>query len=476
MSIIEIAGISVVAGHWLVMVALATRVVLRKGEIGASLAWLTIIFFLPYGGAALYLLIGEIRGRRAERIREHRSNWVEQLNIKTGAHDDAIAEYLRPIQRQATHKAGFAAQAGNRVELLDGADAFFDQIIADIDNARESLALEFFIWDAQGRAADVNAAIVRAAKRGLRCRILVDSVGSRGFLRSSAVRKLRAHGVQVVESLQANVFRLIFRRLDLRNHRKIVVIDGRIGYVGSQNLVDPAHFKKDAGVGPWVDLMVRVSGPAVIALLAVLEEDWELEHLDQASPSIGLEVEEPGATVVQVVPSGPSFRPQAIRRLLLSVIYSARSSLVLSTPYFVPEESMLSALISARQQGVDVTLIVPRKVDSRLVRYASRSHYQAIIDEGIRIMHYDGGLLHSKTITVDDQLSVIGSVNLDMRSMLLNFEISVLIYDQGFCRSLRDLQASYMRRSEPLHPESWRARPLHDRVLEGFCRLLGPML
>ena len=238
MSIVEIAGVSFVAGHWLVMVALATRVILRKGEIGSSLAWLTIIFFLPYGGAALYLLIGEnrlgeIRGQRSERIREHRSEWVDELNATTGAGDDTIAEYLRPIKRQATYKAGFAAQSGNAIEILDGSDAFFDRLIADIDDARESLAFEFFIWDAQGRAADVNAAIARAAKRGLRCRVLLDSVGSRSFLASRAVRTLRAHGVHVVESLPANLFRLIFRRLDLRNHRKIAVIDGQIGYLGS---------------------------------------------------------------------------------------------------------------------------------------------------------------------------------------------------------------------------------------------------
>jgi cardiolipin synthase A/B len=275
------------------------------------------------------------------------------------------------------------------------------------------------------------------------------------------------------------LFRMLFVRMDLRNHRKIAVIDGEVGYTGSMNLVDPAHFKAGAGVGRWVDAMARLRGPAVEVLNGVFLEDWELET-DEGMAILETadihSVPEEGDTVVQVVPSGPGLNRASIHHLLLSLLYSAERELVLTTPYFVPDEAIMMALVSAARRGVAVTLNVPERLDSTLARFAGAACFNELLAAGVRIARYEPDLLHTKAITVDGQIAVIGSVNIDMRSLQLNFEISLFIYERAGAARIRALQESYLRESVELQPEAWRQRPVKHRIAEGVLRLFGPLL
>ena len=237
---------------------------------------------------------------------------------------------------------------------------------------------------------------------------------------------------------------MLFVRFDLRLHRKIVVIDGEVAYTGSLNLVDPRYFKQGAHVGQWVDAMVRLRGPAVEALAITFLEDWELETgegVDRLRETGDVHpLASRGRAVVQVVPSGPVVREESIQAVLLGAIYAARRELVMTTPYFVPDESLVMALITAALRGVEVTLVLPARVDSRLARLASQPHKGELLEAGVRIAEFQGGLMHTKSVTVDGELSLFGSLNLDPRSLILNFEITLSVYDRAFTASLRALQ------------------------------------
>jgi cardiolipin synthase A/B len=357
----------------------------------------------------------------------------------------------------------------------------FRSLIADIDAAQRSCQMVFYIWHMGGWADEVAQALLRAAARGVTCRVLVDAVGSRELPARDRWRP-RCVTAESESSPPCPVACSAprFVRFDLRMHRKIVVIDGELAYTGSLNLVDPRYFKQNSGVGQWVDAMVRVQGPAVEGLLGTFLGDWALESGEGVEQLTGTSDYHPlaecGPSVVQVAPSGPIESSDAILRSLLMAIYSARRELILTTPYFVPDESLVAALMSAAQRGVAVTLIVPGRVDSRLVRLASQAFKGDLLGAGVRVAMFHGGLLHTKSITVDGEFSFFGSLNLDPRSLYLNFEITLMVYDRGFTGTLRQLQRSYLDHCEYMDLEQWQSRSGWQRLKENTARLLGPLL
>jgi cardiolipin synthase len=269
---------------------------------------------------------------------------------------------------------------------------------------------------------------------------------------------------------------MLFRRPDLRLHRKIAVIDGAVGYTGSLNLADPLLFKQDAGVGQWVDALARVEGPAVENLHGVFREDWQLETGETIEADSRAAPPAAGTAVIQVLPTGPDGHVEAIEQVILMALYGARRELVLTTPYFVPSEPLQLALLSAAERGVQVTLIVPARVDSRLVHFASRAYQKDLLTAGVRVALFRRGLLHTKSVTVDDQLSLFGSLNLDPRSLRLNFEITLVVHDAEFTRSLRALQQSYLADSDHLTLAACAARSAVECLKEDSARLVGPIL
>ncbi len=471
--------------HICIVVAVALRVIMKRHSTGVSLAWIILAIVLPYAGAVLYLLMGERtlgrkRAKRTEALLQSLQQWLDRMPSLApfaGEHEPVVWSKLR---RFVEGSARLPALNGNELQLFEGADATLRAIIDAIERARATCDMEFYIWHPGGLADEVAQALVRAEARGVRCRVLLDSVGSGPFLRSRLTKRLREGGVEVVEALPVGFLRSLFVRVDLRLHRKIVVIDGGIAFTGSLNMVDPRFFKQDAGVGEWVDAMVRVTGPAVKLLELVFVWDWLIETgetLDSLIPVDESDLPAPaGHAVAQVLPSGPGYEGDTIFQLLLTAIYAARRELIMTTPYFVPDEAMIGALQAAARRGVAVTLIVPERVDSVLVRYASRAYNDDLLSAGVRILRFRGGLLHTKSVVIDGETTLFGTVNLDIRSLRLNFEVTMIAYDVVFGNAVRDLQLRYAAQSEPIDLQRWRQRRHFTRFLENAAQLVSPLL
>lgn len=473
------------AAYFALQLLLTIRIIMRRRSVGESLSWILVIFVIPVFGMLAYLMLGELRlgSRRGKRFAElfpPIRSWLEEITRRKPVAWDELGVECEPLARLAQQTLGLPAQAGNDLELIGQWQEVFRRIIKDINDAQHSCNLEFYIWHLGGDADLVADAVMRAQQRGVTCRVLVDAMGSHKFLRSATAKKMVEAGVRLHPALPGGLLRLPFVRVDLRMHRKIVVIDGKIAYTGSLNLVDPRFFKKDAGVGQWVDAMVRVRGPAVEALAATFFADWYVETeatMDElrGSGAVVPQANE-GECAVQVLPSGPAFRTEAIEDVLLMAVYAARRELILTTPYFVPSESLRIALTSAARRGVKVILVVPAKVDSLLVRYASQAFKSDLLRVGIRVANFKGGLLHTKSVTVDNEISLFGSLNLDPRSMRLNFEISLAIYNREFAGRLRNLQQQYIDQSELMDLGTWQERPGSQKFAENCARMFSPLL
>jgi cardiolipin synthase len=469
----------------LIRIGLSVRVIMRRLPVGISLAWLAIILVFPFAGAVLYLLIGEYRlgpgrNRRAEQYRKaHHAESV--VGLESERFDTAtLGGESGALARLAESTFGSTTLAGNHLQMLKDSDAAFPQLIADIDHAKRNICLEFYIWSNGGRADDLGAALIRAARRGVACRVLVDAFGSKAFLKSARSKELRENGCKVQAALPSGPLQLLLVRPDLRMHRKIAVIDGAIGYTGSMNVADPLLFKRNLGIGPWVDAMVRVHGPIVRVLAEIFREDWFLESgelLEPASP-VAEAPNSPGPSnaAIQALASGPGLQVEAIEQVLLMALYGARKEAVLTTPYFVPSESLLTALLSAVGRGVEVILIVPERVDSRLVQFASRAFQIDMLNAGLRVALYQGGMLHTKSVTIDGNLSLFGSLNLDPRSLRLDLEITLAVYDREFAAAVRALQQFYIDGSRMLDLATVQARSPFERFAENTARLVGPIL
>lgn len=482
---ISLISFLIMAAHLSIIIGLSIRVVMRRRPVGVSLSWLILIIILPFAGAILYFFIGEQRlGRqRAERARAllgPYEAWLHSFPSDTLVDWSTLTPTCQPINRLAESIMGIPAKYGNKLDLLDEAESVLRSIITDIDRAQHTCHLEFYIWNEGGTADEVCEALIRAAKRDVICRILIDAVGSAKFLKSGLARRLQENGIELVAALPVGLFRMVFTRLDLRIHRKIVIIDGEVAYTGSLNLVDPRYFKQEEDIGQWVDAMVRLEGPSVQSLGAIFLWDWEvetgqgIETLKDTSDLKALPLV--GKASVQVVPSGPEAGNNPIHQLLLTSVYAARRELIITTPYFVPDESLHTALQSASRRGVDVTIILPEKVDSLLVRYASRSYFDDMLVSGVRILNFRGGLLHTKSITIDGEVALFGTVNLDMRSFWLNFEVTLFVYDAVFVTQLRKLQQNYIEASQSIDSQLWHTRSPANRLVENAAQLLAPLL
>jgi cardiolipin synthase len=469
------------AVYILLAVAVTLRIFFHRSSRGTALAWLLLVILVPAVGALMYLLIGERRlgktwMQRAINLQPQVVRWARGIPATDVVASASLSAAAESISRLATGLTGLPVMAGHRLRLLADSEAVIRSLLADINAARRSVHLEFYIWSPGGFVEDLVNALIDAAQRGVSCRALMDSLGSRPFFRSAAIERLREAGVEVVEILPVNPLRALFVRLDLRDHRKIAVIDRGVAYTGSMNIADPRFFKQDAGVGEWVDAMVRIEGPAAWALEAVSLSLTALQTGHDFAPPEPPILSLTDNCRVQIFPSGPQTSTRHIEELLLTAIYSARREIVLTTPYFVPSETLFTALRSAATRGVAVTLIVPERIDSRLVRYASDAYNDDLLAAGITLLRFRDGLLHTKSMVIDEQITIFGTVNLDLRSFELNFEVSLIAYDQRFSAEVRELQRQYEARSQALQLEQWRARPLWRRLLENAIQVMSPLL
>jgi cardiolipin synthase len=448
----------------------------RQRNAAASRTWLLFIFLLPWPGLLFYGLVGRIylpkyRLERQKRASEKIRIVQEQMLAARGPRP-SLSPNIAPLASLATKLGDFEPVGGNEVELLTDYAASIDRLVADIDAATHHVHLLYYIYDDDATGRRVADALERAVKRKVSCRVLMDAVGSKRALRRLAWL-MRAKGIEVTALLQVGLFRRNAARFDLRNHRKIAVIDGKIGYTGSQN-INNGEFVPGF---PNEEMVVRLTGPVVWQLQAVFMADRSIET--DALPDddrFFSEADAVGRAVAQIVPSGPGYHQENGQELLINLLYSARERVVFITPYFVPDEPFLAAVKSAAQRGVAVHLVVSAHANQRLTQLAQRSYYDELLQAGVIVHLYQPHFLHAKYVTIDSDIAVVGSANIDIRSFALNAEIEIVFYDAKVVAQLRQIQDLYFANSQMLDSEDWNRRPLATRTLQGVARLADSFL
>ncbi|XOD70174.1 MAG: cardiolipin synthase [Sodalis sp. (in: enterobacteria)] len=472
-------------GYWFLIAGVTLRVMMKRRAVPSAMAWLLIIYIIPLVGIITYLLFGELNlgKRRAERSKAlwpSTAKWIEEIKGCKSIFSSENSEVARPLFQLCEHRQGMGGLKGNQIQLLARSNDALRVLIHDIGLAQNNIEIVFYIWQVGGLVDQVAEALMAAARRGVRCRLMLDSAGGVDFFRSSYPTHMHAAGVHVVEALHVSVFRAFLRRMDLRQHRKMVIIDNDIAYTGSMNMVDPRFFKQDAGVGQWIDIMVRMDGPVVYAMGIIFSCDWEIETGERVLPPLpdinSISIKPASGHTIQVIASGPGFPEGVIHQVLLTSIYAARKQLVMTTPYFVPSDDLLHAICTAAQRGVQVHIIVPLHNDSMLVDWASRAFFSELLEAGVLIHQFEGGLLHTKSVLVDGQLSLLGTVNLDMRSLWLNFEITLIIDGDDFGSNLARVQENYIAHSRIIKAIVWSKRPYWQRIVERLFYFFSPLL
>lgn len=480
-------SLTLIIGAWLIRIVMLIVVVSRKTSVSTCLAWLAIIYFQPWIGLTLYLLIGENRlgHSRARLHARHAQHLAAAMRRVSFLQPHIIRPTLDDQQQYVAYVAenlgGLPIVGSNHVDLIADSDALVDRLVADIDAAQHHVHLLYYIFMGDAVGQRVGQALERASARGVTCRVLVDAVGSRQMFRQIR-RSWRPRGerITVVPALRANLLRRRFARLDLRNHRKLAIIDGHTAYTGSQNIVRPDYgFPPHRRIGPWRDISARITGPAVAQFQAVFVEDWDFatNHTLEAEVALFPEpLADGGSVALQAVPSGPNFPTLVLQDVVVQAIHAARRRVIITTPYFVPDDALLAAMRLACMRGVKVELVVPRRTNHPITDIAGRFYFAQLLEAGVHIHLHDNGLLHAKTLTIDDRMAMLGSANFDVRSFHLNFELNTLLYDANIVAELRTLQRHYIQESQELTHDAWEGRSDWSRLGENLAKLLSPLL
>lgn len=462
---------------------LAIIIVPRNRRPTAAMAWLLAIYFIPIIGVLLFLLIGNPRLPRKRRKKQ------QQINdyIRTTSHGLDLGT-LRPdpplwfaqLVRLNRNLGAMPLSGENAARLISGYQESIDEMAAAIRQAATYVHVEFYILQCDETTAGFFDALEDAVKRGVVVRVLLDHWANRGKpFYAETCRRLDAMGASWKLMLPVQPLRGKYQRPDLRNHRKLLVVDGHIGFMGSQNVTDSTYnLRKNIKRGlHWVDMMARVEGPVVASVNAVFLSDWYSET-DEIVEGIELFQVHTGSGDLdcQVIPSGPGFEFQNNLKLFMTLLFAAREKIIIVSPYFVPDEGLLLAIQTACQRGVHVELFVSEEGDQAMVYHAQRSYYEELLRGGVKIWMYKKPfILHSKSMSIDDEVAVIGSSNMDMRSFGLNLEISLLVRGEDFVSQLRAVEDEYRALSRELTLDEWQQQPLRSTVLDNLARLTSAL-
>ena len=480
----ELAALSIIVIDWIIRLA-AIFVVPRNRKPNSAIAWLMLLFIAPIPGLLAFLLIGNPKLPVGRRNAQATLDQVITRVMKTiDRHDGSrnLVDTTPPDKyRNQAHMnqalAHLPVSAGNLVEIIAEYDTVFEQMIKDVDGAKHFIHVEYFIACLDDATEPFFAALARAVSRGVTVRFLYDDISTRRYPGYRAMlRRLNADGVKAVAMLPLRLPGQGYVRPDLRNHRKIVVIDGHAGYTGSQNLIRRNYHRKDDLY--YDEVVVRVQGAAALQLAAVFITDWHAETgelLDSRQAEM-IEIKRYGDSQVQILPSGPGYEDENNLKLFTSLFYAAEKSVTIVNPYFVPDDALSMAIVSAARRGIKVTLINSEAMDQWMVGHAQRSFYEEMLRAGVDIHLYKAPiLLHSKFMLVDDDLAIVGSSNMDIRSFWLDLEVTLIAYDQGVVRKLRRVEKAYLARSKQLHLASWRKRPARKVLLDNIARLTSAL-
>lgn len=468
-----------IMSEWAIRIIMTVVIPFRRSA-DAARSWLLLVFFLPWPALFLYLFIGrptlpEWRKKRFKELPEvmslssaHITKIVEAAEIPNMKEDQQLLDAAKFIQNSSL----LPIVGNSSVELIDQYQEVTDRLIYDIDQAKQHVHLLYYIFADDETGHQVMDALIRAAQRRVICRVLIDAIGSRKWFQA-VKEKLTPHGISVQEAFPVSFFKRKSARADLRNHCKIAVIDSSIAYVGSQNIIN-------ADFAPGIknkELVTRLGGPVTLELQTLFIMNWFLETKEKLSAEqLLVPTKKTGNVICQVLPSGPDYDQFGIEHLLVAMLYAARKRVVITTPYFVPSDSLITAMQIAVMRGVEVHLVVSDVTDHKLVKWAQCSYYEEMLRIGVQIHCYKKDLLHAKHFSIDDRVAVIGSSNVDLRSFILNSEVMVVYFDKEVVQELYKIQTGYFENSYILNEESWQNRPLHNKICENLARMVGAVL
>ncbi|WP_166985780.1 cardiolipin synthase [Canibacter zhoujuaniae] len=466
---------------------LALFIVPRNRRPSSGTAWLLFIFALPIPGALLFAVIGS---RRLPAIRRARHDFIHE-KLQAAITDAAVASFPLPPEprseglenavRIGRALGAFPMLGGNKASLHYDYKESIQQMADAIDLAQSHVNVEFYILVSDSTTEPVFSALRRATARGVKVRVLIDHVAAimnPGMLRTR--RQLHEIGAELYYMLPLRPWRLQYQRPDLRNHRKLLTVDGCIGFMGSQNLIDSSYNKlKNRWRGlHWKDLMVRVEGPTVLALDMMFLKDWYAESgelLDFATDEFPV-VHQESRLETQLLPSGPGYATENNLQVFVALLYTARRRISITSPYFVPDGALMAAIKAATARGVEVELFVSEIGDQPVVYHAQRSYYEELLEANVRIfMFRPPFILHAKHFTVDDDVAVIGSSNMDQRSFNLNFEISLVVHGADFVTELDGVNDYYREHSRELTLEEWNKRNIFAQLADNVARLTSSL-
>jgi cardiolipin synthase len=462
----------------------AVIVVPRNRRPTAAMAWLLAIYFIPLIGVFLFLLIGNPRlPRKRRRQQEAINDYIRETSasLDFGTLRPHAPAWFTSIVTLNRNLGAMPLAGDNAAHIISDYQASLEAMAEAIRTATKYVHVEFYIFQSDAATDSIFRALEEVCARGVTVRVLLDHWANRGkpFYRRT-LKRLSAMGAQWRLMLPVQPLRGKYQRPDLRNHRKLLVVDGRVAFTGSQNVTDSTYnLKRNIRRGlHWVDLMARIEGPVVASVNAVFLSDWYSETDEVLTEEIDLfdVTTGPGDLDCQIVPSGPGFEFENNLKLFAALLYAAERRIIVVSPYFVPDEALLLAITTACQRGIHVELFVSEDGDQALVYHAQRSYYEALLRAGVRIWMYPKPyILHTKSLTIDDEVAIIGSSNMDMRSFGLNMEISLLVRGEEFVRQMRDVEDRYRSLSRELSLEEWMKQPLRSTVLDNLARLTSAL-
>jgi cardiolipin synthase len=451
----------------------------------SSLAWLLIIFVLPIPGWIVFLVIGSNKLPKQRRDLQKTLDHSVESGLKSlrreheGASsiiDAQVPTKFSSVSKLAKSLGHLPAYAGNHIKAYEGYDEAIKRIVRDIKGAKQTIYLEYYIFVYDQTTEPLFNALREAVGRGVTIRVLYDYIGSRrskGYKQMK--KKLRSYGIDARAALPLRLPGMGFVRPDLRNHRKMVIIDNRIGYTGSQNLIDKSYHRKDDIV--YEEMVVRMIGPISSQLSAIFATDWFSETgeaiLEDIEPQFNNALmSHLDGSVLQIIPSGPGYDDENNLHVFIDSIYLAQSSITIVSPYFVPTEGLLSAIVSASRRGVHVRMINSAAIDQLIVAHAQRSYYETLLDAGVEIYLYNKpALLHSKFMIIDNEITFVGSSNFDIRSFELDLELTLISYSHSFSSKMNKIAIDYQEASTLVNIKEWRLRHPLRKLLDNIARL-----
>ncbi|MFM8287037.1 MAG: cardiolipin synthase [Planctomycetaceae bacterium] len=467
-----------VEGYLVTLLLLPIVLLQPRRNSSATLAWMMAIVMLPYLGAVLFLVFGVNRVERRVALRQASRARLGQLVPPPSLRVVLPSEVESPLEarllRLTQRLTGYAATSGNSVEIIDDTNRTLGLIEQALGNARHTIHLEYYIWQPDRTGNRLRELLVARARAGVRVRCLYDGLGSL-WLGRQFLRSLREAGVEVAAALPGSSLRDRWS-INLRNHRKIIVVDDRIAFTGGMNIGDEYH-GRNPRLGYWRDTHLRIEGPAVSQLRQIFSEDWFFATGAVLPDQAPHRADEPlGDVIAQTIPGGPDGVADVFHAVFFAAINDAREQITLATSYFIPTAPLETALETAALRGVRVRLLLPGLLDHQWMVTAQRAWYRNLLKAGVEIWEYQRGMLHAKTLTIDGAWSCVGSTNFDSRSLLLNFEAGLALLGP---RPARDLLAQFeldLRHARRVDLAEFERRGWLAQLAEQSLRLLAPIL